>query len=142
MRLRLHNEQGDTLVEVLVAIAVISLVLVTAYVTTTHNLGVVQDTEEHSQALQLAQAQLEFVHTTPPTKGTTMCYAADGTQVTNLSNCVFDSSGKPTTSQPAYTVHVSSNNPTSGPVTYTVAVTWDSLTQNSIANNVSLYYQR
>ena len=53
------GQRGDTIVEVLIAVLVLSLVLTTAYGLATRSTQDNQQTQEHSQALKLAQAQLE-----------------------------------------------------------------------------------
>ena len=58
--LSLHlRERGDTMIEVLVAIAIISLVLVTAYALTNKNTQAIQANQERIQAQHLAESQLE-----------------------------------------------------------------------------------
>ena len=53
------NQRGDTIVEVLIAVAVITLVLAGAYKITARNTIATQDTQEHSYALKLAETQTE-----------------------------------------------------------------------------------
>lgn len=53
------NVRGDTIVEVLIAIIVLSTVLVTAYALATRSLKENQQAQEHSQALKIAEGQLE-----------------------------------------------------------------------------------
>lgn len=53
------DQRGDTIVEVLIALAVISSVLAGAFFVTNHSSQNVRDTEEHAQALQLLQGQIE-----------------------------------------------------------------------------------
>lgn len=57
------NEQGDTIVEVLLAIVIVSAVLTGAFVVISKNSQQVRDSEEHAQALQLLQGQVEQVRT-------------------------------------------------------------------------------
>lgn len=130
------QQRGDTIVEVLMAIVVVSMVLVAAYVTTTRNINGVEDTQEHSEALQLAQAQIEFLHDTTKSPAKNQCFDTNGNIVGNA-KCKVDASGNPTTGQPQFTVAITHNNPT----TYKVAVTWFSLNQDAPSNSVTLYYQ-
>ncbi len=53
------NTVGDTLVEVLLCVAIIALVLAAGYVTTNKSLTAERLAEERAQALQIAQGQLE-----------------------------------------------------------------------------------
>lgn len=55
------GERGDTMVEVLIAIAVVSLVLGGAYVTTNNSLQSARAAQERSIALKLAESQIEQI---------------------------------------------------------------------------------
>jgi type II secretory pathway pseudopilin PulG len=56
-----HNEAGDTIVEVIIAIAVISTILSGAFIVTSSSARAVRDSEEHAQALQYLQGQVELL---------------------------------------------------------------------------------
>lgn len=67
MRLRStkpHNQAGDTIVEVLICILVISIVLAGAFTVTNKSLLSVRASQERSQAIKLAESQLERLRTT------------------------------------------------------------------------------
>lgn len=53
------GQAGDTIVEVLIAIAVISAVLGSAYAITNNSVKSNQEAQEHSAALKVAESQLE-----------------------------------------------------------------------------------
>ena len=53
------SQTGDTIVEVMIAIVVISTVLAGAFLVSRTSLKNVRDSEEHSQALKLVQGQVE-----------------------------------------------------------------------------------
>lgn len=53
------GSKGDTIVEVLLAIAVVSAVLGGAYVATNRSLGGVRQSQERGEALKLVEGQLE-----------------------------------------------------------------------------------
>lgn len=53
------KERGDTIVEVLIAVAIVSLVVGGAYGVTTRNLANTRQAQEHSEASKLAQQQIE-----------------------------------------------------------------------------------
>jgi prepilin-type N-terminal cleavage/methylation domain-containing protein len=145
------NDRGDTIIEVLIAIAVVSLVLVTAYATSTRNVSVMQDTQEHSEALQLAQTQLEFLHNAAgasdiPSSGGCFDKTGDPANLVEQNPnpaCIVDATGSPTTAQPQFKIEVNSEY---CPVTfldnYTVEVTWPSLLGGQTNNVVTLYYQQ
>jgi len=55
------SQTGDTIVEVLLAIAVVSTVLGGAFVSTNHSLRGAQVSQERGEALKLTEAQLELL---------------------------------------------------------------------------------
>jgi prepilin-type N-terminal cleavage/methylation domain-containing protein len=147
-RIKNLGQRGDTLVEVLVAIVVVSTVLVAAYTTTIRNINVGQDTQEHSQALQLAEAQIEYLRTTSLGGQTCFDPVSDPTDSSagnpmSGSNCIIDSADHLNGSvQPVYNIAITPNSPPLGaPTTYTIKVTWTSLVHSAQTNNVTLYYQ-
>lgn len=56
---RRRSERGDTIVEVLIAIAVASSVLGVAYATMNRNLIIMRNNQERTEATKIAQAQIE-----------------------------------------------------------------------------------
>ena len=58
-QLAARRQRGDTLVEVLIAIAVVSLILGGAYVTTNRSLYATRAAQERGNALKLAESQIE-----------------------------------------------------------------------------------
>jgi type II secretory pathway pseudopilin PulG len=139
-------QTGDTIVEVLIAVAVISMILVAAYAITNHNTLAVEDTQEHSQALQLAQEQIEFLRTNGAPTGSNTCFSSSGASASGAA-CVVGSDGTPTTGQPAYNLSVTapggtppSNCQAGSPTAYTICAYWDSLLRGQ-KNNIALYYR-
>lgn len=59
--LQRRREAGDTIVEVLIAIAVISSVLAITYSIMNRNLRTMRDNQERTEAAKLAQGQLELL---------------------------------------------------------------------------------
>jgi prepilin-type N-terminal cleavage/methylation domain-containing protein len=55
------KQAGDTIIEVIIAIAVISTILSGAFLVTTHSTRAVRDSEEHAEALQYLQGQVELL---------------------------------------------------------------------------------
>lgn len=60
-RISTIKSHGDTMVEVMIAVLLVSMVLTGAYVTTNRSALGIRDSQEHAQALKLAQGQLEQV---------------------------------------------------------------------------------
>ena len=61
MRLRNKFQTGDTIVEVIIAIAVIATVLTGAFIVSSRSLTAVRDSQEHSEVLQQLQGQVELL---------------------------------------------------------------------------------
>jgi type II secretory pathway pseudopilin PulG len=53
------RQAGDTIIEVLIAVAVVSAVLSGAFLTTSHTVKNIQQSQEHEEALGLLQGQME-----------------------------------------------------------------------------------
>lgn len=81
MRIKNHNQTGDTIVEVLVCILVISVVLAGAFTVTNKSLLSVRASQERSQAIKLAEAQLERLRTAEAATSLVVpfCIYPDGT---------------------------------------------------------------
>jgi len=62
-----NNNDGDTIVEVLVVIAIVAAMLVGAFIVANRSTGDVRDSEEHTEALQYLQAQAELLRTAATT---------------------------------------------------------------------------
>jgi prepilin-type N-terminal cleavage/methylation domain-containing protein len=63
------SNRGDTIVEVLIAIAIVSLVLGGAYAASQQSLGSGQRTQERAEATKLVQQQLERLKSAAATGG-------------------------------------------------------------------------
>jgi prepilin-type N-terminal cleavage/methylation domain-containing protein len=142
------SERGDTIVEVLIAIAVISLVLAGAFVMTNNSLQATRDTQEHLNATNLAEGQLEQLRALPetdPTKTQTIFGAVNpaafcmlnGTEYTSSStNCAVSTAGTPTTAEPVFHLSITR----AGTNTFTTAVTWFAISGHG-KDNVQLIYR-
>lgn len=74
------NQSGDTIVEVLIALAIMSLVLAGAYATVDRNIKSSQQAQEHSRALEVASSQLEQLKS----------YTSAGNMVVSSSFCMYN----------------------------------------------------
>jgi len=156
---RLQNT-GDTIVEVLIALAVISLILAISYATSIRNVRSLQDAQERAQALQLAQGQIEYIRAAqnpndqvPQITAAQQCFNSDGkpvaastppTQPGDPSDfCLVDASDHPVSAgqQPQFNILITpATNVATGITSYTIQVTWPSII-NSTTNNVTVYYR-
>ncbi|MFA5004233.1 MAG: prepilin-type N-terminal cleavage/methylation domain-containing protein [Candidatus Saccharimonadales bacterium] len=137
-----RKQAGDTIVEVLIAIAIVSLVLAGAYAATNRNLLTTQDTLEHSQALQLVQAQLEFLRKNNIATGANNCFTTGGVPavdngVPGNDPCIVTADGIMAAAnvQPSFTLHITGNMST----VYVVSAVWPGL--NGANDNVTMYYR-
>ncbi len=117
-RPRSQHQRGDTLVEVLISMTVISLVLGGAYTTTSRSLSATRAAQERGNALKLAESQVEqiknIVATSPDDifgAGVSTKFCVDGTgtvydaSIAPLNtHCIVDVQGNPTTIQPSFTL--------------------------------------
>lgn len=113
------NQCGDTIVEVLIAISIVSLVLAGAYSSTKLSRNGIQTAQEHGEALKLAEAQVEQI------------------KLANRNNVTLPASfcfvGSAPTALPDAACTTSTNVPYDQSITktgtnnYVVVVEWDSL---------------
>src|ERR1051325_5182355 len=118
LSLRFHHlpharQRGDTIVEVLISLTVISLVLGGAYVTTNKSLIATRTAQERGNALKLAESQVEQIKGVAAINpsaiftaaGTFCVYSSGGTLtvvgVPNV-NCVVNTAGIATTAEPKF----------------------------------------
>ena len=138
--MRILNQRGDTIVEVMIAIAVVSFMLVAAYVTANKNTLINQETQERGQAMQLVTTQIEFLHS--KSIGSNNCFDTGGNPVGTAADntpCMVNADGTKDTShaQPEFTLAITHGVGT----TYKVQITWASLQGSTAQNSISMYYQ-
>jgi type II secretory pathway pseudopilin PulG len=144
-RARKLTERGDTIVEVLIAIAVVSLVLGGAFVTTNKSLQSTRDSQERGNAFKLVESQVERIKniaaTNPdaifgPTVPATYCISSAGAVVVSTNAaCAVNSAGTATTAEPIYRLTI-----TRSGNTFTVRNTWTKV-RSSTTNNVEMKYR-
>ena len=112
-----RRQRGDTMVEVLIAIAVVSLILGGAYVTTNGSLQATRAAQERSIALKLAESQMErvkgLVATNPAsifggTAPSPFCVSGSTGLPVAASNaaCAVNSTGSATTTEPVFHISI------------------------------------
>jgi prepilin-type N-terminal cleavage/methylation domain-containing protein len=135
------NQAGDTIVEVLIAIAVVSLVLVGAYVSTDKNVQSTQDAQERTQAVKYVQTQIEYLRVAgTATNGHCFVGTTDTTPgLPGSDPCTIDTNGAQATaaSQPAYRLRITTG---VGGV-YTIEASWDTLITGHLKDYVTMYYR-
>ena len=106
-----RRQAGDTIVEVLIAIAIVSLVLTAAFVMTDKNTRRTITMQEQGQAQKLVEQQIELLHDVADTTGITGKCLKLSTTIEKKSgaDCVVDASGNTLTagySGPEYTLSI------------------------------------
>jgi Na+-transporting NADH:ubiquinone oxidoreductase subunit NqrC len=56
-----HNQSGDTIVEVLISVAICGFVLGGSYYVINHQLAQIENQQEHNQAAKLVESQVEDI---------------------------------------------------------------------------------
>lgn len=151
-RFTLHrNQRGDTIVEVLVSIAVVSLILGGAYVTTNNSLRATRAAEERTAALKLTQGQIELVKSMMvTTAGATALNAAPqnfclvantvvgaqpSTPAASTATCKQSANGTATAVQPIYNLSIAKVGNL-----FTLTTKWDSII-NDGQDNIQMVYR-
>jgi prepilin-type N-terminal cleavage/methylation domain-containing protein len=144
------SQRGDTIVEVLIAIAVISMILGGAYITTNKSLMATRGAQERGNALKLAESQVEelksVIATQPdavfggsapspfcvynnPTTGILQVLASTSP------NCKVDTAGNPATNEPSFSLSI--NRSTND---FTVKNDWTDVAGN-VADHLQIKYR-
>jgi Tfp pilus assembly protein PilV len=133
-----HDQRGDTIVEVLIAVGIITLVLAGAYKITTRNMVSIQDVQEHSYALKLAETQTEKLRAAASSDidamGASFCFYGNALKAYDETNndCKQQKGGA------TYLLKISK--PVGPSTTYTITVRWQSITGSDAL--VTNYYAR
>lgn len=133
---RLSSERGDTLVEVLIAMAIMSLVLVGAYVTSTRNSAVLQGSQEREQGQRLVEAQIEMLRANGGIATSGNCFNA-GAETSTCNNFSATNSGA------VYTMKVTGPTGLTNPTgVFTISATWTSLgSKTTDDSSITMYYR-
>jgi prepilin-type N-terminal cleavage/methylation domain-containing protein len=144
-RLRQLTQRGDTIVEVLIAIAIISMVLAGAFVMTNNSLQGSRGAQERTNAVKLVESQIELIKGLATTNSQAVFGAGvpasfcvnNAVAVVASTNaaCTMNAAGAPTTAEPAYRISV-----TRSGNTFTVRNTWTTLRGNT-TSNVQMSYR-
>lgn len=140
------SQRGDTIIEVLIAIAVISSVMGGAFVMTNRSLQNSRDAQERVNATKLVESQVEQVKNLATANASqifgagvpaSFCIsAATGLPVaSNGAPCLVDTSGNATGNEPSFRLA----NSRSGN-TFTFTATWTSFRGNT-QNKVEIQYR-
>lgn len=143
------KQRGDTIVEVLVAIAVISLILGGAFVLTNQSLQGSRQAQERVNALKLVESQIEQIKNFAATNGpavfgpglpASFCINSSGVIVAaGGATCTFGVDGAAATGDPSF--RISATRTTAGSIhTFTIVNTWQDVSGDH-QNNVQMKYR-
>jgi Tfp pilus assembly protein PilV len=147
MRIRHNHQFGDTIVEVLIAITVISFILTGAYLVANVNVRAERQSEERSEALELLQSQLEEVRADIASSSLRLSLNNNFCMISNspqTSNCYFNAAGNQvsSTASPAYNVTISWQPPIpSGLQAYNLTITASWAQVGGGTENTVLFYR-
>lgn len=130
-----RGQAGDTIVEVLICIAILGAVLGTAYVVANNNTKINISSQERLAAIKLAQSQIEYLRASDATigaLGTNFCFNTNGLRINNSPqsvDCTVDAAGNVTTQEPKYNINISNTTTYASPpgAEYSIIVTWDDM---------------
>lgn len=131
------NQRGDTIIEVLIAVAIVSLVLTAAYALTNKNVAATQEVQEQAYAQKMVEQQVELLRSSAPPaqkgcyKTTDGTFAVAATPAPNPDPCAVTHGGA--------TYHMLITPPSGSSSTYTVKADWDTVTGSRA--NITVYYK-
>lgn len=145
---RRRFQRGDTIVEVLICVLIVSMILSGAYVTTQRSSTGIRNSQEHAEALKLIQSQLEQIKAnasdeTPEVftvTATTFCMVEGEPLNADDAKCKQDSAGEPTTEQPTYEVQIRRTD-SGSEAKFEVGIAWDSVTGSEIRAEEKMFYR-
>lgn len=119
---RFGGQRGDTIVEVLLALAVLGAVLGGAYVISNRNIITNRMSQERLEATKLAEAQLEKIKSEASRENSSFfdsfvtrnnfCFSSpNATATSSGSSCRLNASGNITTEDPSYHVNITTSPP-------------------------------
>jgi prepilin-type N-terminal cleavage/methylation domain-containing protein len=134
---RAKRQSGDTMIEVLAAIAIIGVALAGGYALSSHSLRTGVDASQRSTALSLAQGQVEFLKNALVTK-TTGTYTSASQPF-----CINDATGQvltPTDCRNHYSPYDIAITYDGATKVFRIKPSWSSLSTGDV-NELSLYYK-
>jgi hypothetical protein len=142
---RSRSVRGDTIVEVLISVAIISLILVGAYGITTRSKNTLQDTAEHQQSSSLIATQVEQIRINKGIPGG--CFVNGNASSDTGRTCYFTAAGSNNCASTNVCYHViitptTNTADSTDPLVntnYHVSATWDSLLGEQSSTDV--YYR-
>lgn len=127
------NSTGDTIVEVLIAIAVVSLVLAGAFTSTRRSANSTRTSQESGEALKLAESQVEQIKSAIDNNTPDVLGAGNFCLLAGVLTATCSTGGIPYTTRTFHTM---------GSSNYRVVVNWPGLSGNNISVEMDYRIQR
>jgi type II secretory pathway pseudopilin PulG len=133
-----NSQSGDTIIEVLISVAICGFVLGGSYYVINHQLGQIENRQEHNQATKLVESQIEDLraYTGPADLSTVGCFTITSgdsfidavpksNQPQGVNKCIVKSDGTiaAANSAPAFTLSLNPI-PQGASTTYSVTASW------------------
>jgi prepilin-type N-terminal cleavage/methylation domain-containing protein len=146
-------QRGDTIIEVLICVLIISMILAGAYTTVQRSAVGIRNSQEHAEVLKLLQSQVEQLRNNSASTTSTIFTVnlpfcmADGVAVSTTlqpgaAKCDQDSGGKPNTTEPIYHMSIKRATSTGGGVLFSVRADWASVTNTPAQTTIFYRLQR
>jgi Tfp pilus assembly protein PilV len=136
-----RRQRGDTIVEVMIAVAVVGAVLVSAFTLTNRSTRIMRDAEEHAQANQLLQGQVERLRSVASQMKSAdfpvsnfFCFDEVGTLQPLANSSTF---GCLTGTYYSFSIEKLASNPGDLTTKFALDVQWDSITGNKAAESIT-----
>lgn len=136
-RIIFKSQSGDTIIEVLISLAIVSLVFFGSYTSINASSQNFENGQEYSEAITLVESQIESLHSYS-LSATPACFNQNGVVQPTGSGCYFNTSGILTASsapQPLFQINITG----SASTVYKVTATWTSIISGN-PDNVTMYY--
>ena len=133
------NQRGDTIVEVLIAVAIVSSVLTSAFMLSNRSSQIMQNASEQSQALKIAERQVELLRSRD-IQPSDKCFNPSGQPTATDTDCEFDGSGQAAPAAYTGAIYKTAVTKIVATDTYKVTVTWDRL--GGSTGSTALYYAK
>ncbi|MBC7546485.1 type II secretion system protein [Candidatus Saccharibacteria bacterium] len=129
------GDRGDTMVEVAIAIVIVSFVLMSAYSLSHRSSQSIVDAKEHAQAVKYVESQIEYLRSNNGTSIANACFYSGIQYPSSNPNCTINPNGAGTA--PAYNLNIT-NSGSSSP--YSITATWDNIYGTGKAS-VQIFYR-
>ncbi len=155
LRLRLNNN-GDTIVEVMIAVALIGIAISGGYIAANRSTAAIRQAQDYQIANTIAQSQIENLNNSKISDisssllNSGFCYPMNSSSPVSSTgtNSSCNPYGNTATYPQGYNVSIVSTNsptnpPTNGLYTFSLVITWPKYGAISTGgqNNVTMYYQ-